>query len=124
MLLCAWLLSVGDERRVLLPWIDLPLPETCATRMQFGIDCPGCGLTRSLIHIAHGELSAAWRLQPVSLAVFAFAVLQIPLAASHLLRVQHPLLATATRWNLRLLIALFLALALRWLWRLVTGDLI
>ena len=123
MLLGAWLMSVGDQRSVILPWLKLPLPETCTARMQFGIDCPGCGLTRSFIHLAHGNLADAWQLQPLSFAIFAYAVFQIPLAILHLRHVQPDWLATSTRWNSIILIALVLALGLRWVWRLLAGDL-
>jgi Protein of unknown function (DUF2752) len=34
-----------------------PLPPSCFTRTAFGLKCPGCGLTRSFIHLAEGD----WR---------------------------------------------------------------
>jgi len=38
-----------------LAW--LRLPPLCLSRSMFGVQCPGCGLTRSFIHLAHGD----WR---------------------------------------------------------------
>lgn len=78
-LLLASIMSVGDDRDVLLPGWGA-LPETCTLHTQLGIDCPGCGLTRSFIHLAHGRIAAAWSLNPVGLLIFVFVVSQVPLS--------------------------------------------
>src|SRR5262245_20804460 len=39
---------------------QFPLPETCALRMWLGLRCPGCGLTRSIIHLAEGDWPSSW----------------------------------------------------------------
>lgn len=77
-LLCSWIMSTGDGRQVLLPGVGV-LPEICTLHARLGVDCPGCGLTRSFIHLAHGDLRAAWTLSPVGLLLFAFIASQIPL---------------------------------------------
>ena len=38
-----------------------PLPPSCVPRARWGIHCPGCGLTRSFIHLAEGDWRASWR---------------------------------------------------------------
>ncbi len=119
----ACLMTVGSDRQVLLPGLDRPIPETCAMHTRFGIDCPGCGLTRSFIHLAHGDVQSAWRLNPASLLVFAFVASQIPLALAHLLAVPGRFFSTWTWWNERALILLLIVLFVQWLWRLMTGDL-
>ena len=40
---------------------EYPLPPSCVSRSLFGLNCPGCGLTRSIIHLAEGDWSASWR---------------------------------------------------------------
>ncbi len=77
-LLLSWFMSTGDGREVWLPGVGV-IPEICTLHTRFGVDCPGCGLTRSFIHLAHGNLRAAWALNPVSLLMFAFVASQIPL---------------------------------------------
>lgn len=77
-LLLSWVMSTGDGRQVVLPGVGV-IPETCTLHTRFGVDCPGCGLTRSFIHLAHGNLRAAWSLNPVSLLLFIFVASQIPL---------------------------------------------
>lgn len=37
----------------------------CPTYALTGLSCPGCGSTRALHHIAHGQLLAAWRMNPL-----------------------------------------------------------
>jgi hypothetical protein len=74
-------MSVGPGREVFLPGVGT-IPETCTLHARLGIDCPGCGLTRSFIHLAHGDLRAAWSLNPVGLLMFAFVAAQIPLVIS------------------------------------------
>lgn len=77
-LLGAALLRVQDGRQVIVPLADRALPELCYWRTMFGIDCPGCGLTRCFISAAHGHLVEAWRYNPVGLLLFAGVVLQLP----------------------------------------------
>ena len=54
----AVLLQVQPDQRVAFRFLPAyPLPQTCLARSLFGVNCPGCGLTRSFIHLAHGD----WR---------------------------------------------------------------
>ena len=75
------LLTIGPGRQVLLPGLNLPLPETCWTYARLGVDCPGCGLTRGFVHVARGALSTAWGLNPISIPLYLFVMGQIPLAS-------------------------------------------
>ncbi len=45
------------------------------------IDCPGCGLQRSVWAILHGDISAAWQIYPPGI----FVVVTICLLVAHLL---------------------------------------
>ncbi|MBI2895508.1 MAG: DUF2752 domain-containing protein [Deltaproteobacteria bacterium] len=40
-------------------------PVLCGFRRMFGIPCPGCGLTRSLVSLVHLDLRAAFTVHPV-----------------------------------------------------------
>lgn len=121
-------LSVGEGRQV--TWLPgLALPEICALHAHLGIDCPGCGLTRSFIHLADANPRAAWRLNPVGIFLFLYVIVQIPLAAVHLQvslarrnTVPH-LLVQWTKWNERWLAVLMFALLVQWIIRLATGEL-
>ena len=78
-LLAAFLLRVRSDQRVelvILP--NLPLPELCQSRIVFGVDCPGCGLTRSFVYLAAGEIEASLAVNPVGWLFAAVVMLQIP----------------------------------------------
>ncbi len=75
----AFLMEVHSDQRVafsVLPrW---PLPETCPARSLLHVECPGCGLTRSFIYLAHGEWRASWNVHRVGWFLALAVVLQIP----------------------------------------------
>jgi hypothetical protein len=68
----------GSSSAVALPG-GVELPTLCWSRGLFGVECPGCGLTRSFVAIAHGEFARAWRTNPAGFVWFAAVALQIPL---------------------------------------------
>ena len=54
------------------------LPSICMTKNVFGLDCPGCGLTRSFISLVGGDLWASLQANPAGFAYFLLIVGQIP----------------------------------------------
>jgi hypothetical protein len=74
----------ADAERVFV--LGRPIEWVCALRSRFGLPCPTCGLTRSVVMSLHGEFGAAWRMAPVGpVAVFgmiAFALALLALAWS------------------------------------------
>ena len=59
---------------------SLGLPP-CAFLAATGIPCPSCGLTTSFAALAHGDLAAAARANPVGILLFLLAVLFVPAGA-------------------------------------------
>jgi hypothetical protein len=112
-------LQVGAGHQVWLPVVQIPLPETCTLRWQLGIDCPGCGLTRGFVHMAHGRWEEAYAVHALSLPLFAFVLFQLPLAMAHWSAWEHPVVRSATRWNTVVLLALAGLMLCRWLWLLL-----
>ncbi len=47
---------------------------SCAFKGLFGIPCPTCGSTRSVVHLAHGDLFAALAMNPLMTLCFIAAV--------------------------------------------------
>ncbi|MCE9636078.1 MAG: DUF2752 domain-containing protein [Planctomycetes bacterium] len=46
----------------------------CAFKLWTGLPCPGCGMTRSVLHLAHGEMIESMRFHPLGIFVGAFVV--------------------------------------------------
>lgn len=120
-------MSTLDDRQVSLPGLGV-LPETCTLHTRLGIDCPGCGLTRSFIQLANADFQSAWQLNPLGPLLFVFVVLQVPLAIAKLAEsrwslAQRLILQRLVNWNQLLLIGLLISLMVRWCVRLATGEL-
>lgn len=90
-LLLAAVLSIRSGTQVLLPLLDLPLPELCTMRRMTGINCPGCGLTRSFIALAHGDARSSWLYNPAGIFWFAAIVFQVPYRSYQLWRIRRGL---------------------------------
>lgn len=48
--------------------------DVCVVHRVSGLPCPGCGLTRAFIAVAHGDLSSAVALNPFVLVLFPLFV--------------------------------------------------
>jgi hypothetical protein len=74
----AWALSGLAAALVWLAAAAIPEPSgglwACPVRFVVGLPCPGCGMTRALLLLAHGEWSAALRLHPLAPPLLAQAV--------------------------------------------------
>jgi hypothetical protein len=88
--LASWMiLEVRSHQRVVVAYLDIPLPDVCLYQRILGHPCPGCGLTRSVVSLAHGDLPAAWSYNPAGLLVFAVVLLEIPYRAVEIWRSTH-----------------------------------
>lgn len=47
----------------------------CLFHSLTGLQCPGCGTTRALHHLLHGDVAGAFRLNPMLFAVVPFGIL-------------------------------------------------
>jgi hypothetical protein len=87
-----------DERVALLGLSAYPLPHLCMSRAMFDVSCPGCGLTRSFVYLAHGDWRAAWTIHHLGWLMAALVVGQIPYRALILARVFEPISARTAQW--------------------------
>lgn len=77
--LAAATLRISASDRVYLPALEAyPLPQICSLRRLTGYPCPGCGMTRSFISMAHVQFSAAFSYHPLGPLLFLATVAQIP----------------------------------------------
>jgi hypothetical protein len=76
-----WLLRADEEHVFVL---GRPIEWVCALRSRFGLPCPTCGLTRSVVMSLHGEFARAWQIAPVGpvavIGLVAFAIAMLALA--------------------------------------------
>jgi hypothetical protein len=61
-------------------------PVLCPFRLLTGLPCPGCGLTRSWVHLMHGQLSAATAANPFGLVALLTAVALLGVVAGSVVR--------------------------------------
>jgi hypothetical protein len=115
----SFFLGVSNQSKVTLPGFSSPVPSLCMFRNVTGLECPGCGLSRAFVCIAHGDLVRAWRYNPASWLVFLFVAAQIPYRTVQLWRIHRG--RGELRWPpLTNTIVLVLAIALfaQWLVKL------
>ena len=96
----------------------ISLPAVCTSKRLLGIDCPGCGLTRSFICISHGNWQRAWYLNPASFFVYAFVLVQIPYRITQFIRLRMGREPISDRWNIWCLAIVGAILLAQWLVRL------
>jgi hypothetical protein len=53
--------------------VTLPLP-LCPFKLLFHCPCPGCGITRSIMALWHGDLLLSFRFHPLGVPVVLIAV--------------------------------------------------
>lgn len=46
------------------------LPSLCLFRNLAGFECPGCGMTRAILCILHGDFAKAWHFNRAVVVVF------------------------------------------------------
>ncbi len=68
----------GDQRIEIRGLPGIPLPDTCWSRSVFGLKCPGCGLTRSIVYLAHGDWRASWEMHRVGFVMALVILAQFP----------------------------------------------
>lgn len=98
-----------------------PLPPSCATRSLMGVRCPGCGLTRSFIHLAEGDWRASWQSHRLGWLMAASVLFQLPYRLLALRR--RGTSPIPARWLAVLSGVLIALLIINWLADVVTGRL-
>ena len=112
----------ASEHRITATWLG-DLPSLCLWQRLLGGPCPGCGLSRGLVALAHGDVGLAWRLNPGGLLVFSILVYQVPYRGLQLYRLwQGKSEWRLSRWTLAIAIwAVITVLLAQWIVRHVMG---
>jgi hypothetical protein len=112
-------LQLNPAGRVRASWLPFDsLPPFCGSRAIFGINCPGCGLTRSFVALAAGDFAESFRLHRIGWLMALAVVLQVPYRAWGLYELRCGVISDRTwpTWFGNVLIA---ALILNWLATLI-----
>lgn len=82
-----WCLEVVDTDRVAPACLPrCRLPQVCAVRTVLKVECPACGLTRSIIHLLHGRAASSLATHRLGWLVLLLIVAQAPYRAFRLWR--------------------------------------
>ena len=72
-------LIVVTSTKGILPWLEHHL-LSCPFKSFVGIDCPGCGLQRSVLALMRGDLAASFRFYPATVPIiglFLFTIIHL-----------------------------------------------
>jgi hypothetical protein len=120
-LVLALILEVRPDGRVAVRGLPgISLPQTCFSRSLWGVKCPGCGLTRSVIHLVQGDWRASWHDHRLGALLACVIALQLPYRLLALRRPEEPLIPLRLQ-NL-LSYGLIALLAGNWLIDVVAGT--
>ncbi len=127
-LFLSFMFEVTGERCVVVRGWGAQLPESCAMYSRFGLNCPGCGLTRSFVYMSAGEVGNALKVNPVGILGYLFLLMQIPIAAALLLPPEKRRPWISLHWertivwaNQWVIVWLMIALCVQWIVRLFLG---
>lgn len=101
-----------------LPWSNTALPTICASRLLFGAECPGCGLTRSFVALASGDLAESFHYNRVGWLLAMAVVLQVPYRVYALRELRREVVADRP-WLLWFGYLLIAALVVNWLLKVI-----
>lgn len=93
-LVASVLLTPSTEAVFLFGW---EVPPLCIFSNLFGVECFGCGLTRSFTYVGHGDIHGALELHTLGPLLYVVVMAQVPLRAWRLWNTRGGFGAAATR---------------------------
>lgn len=119
-LLAALTLTVRPDGRVAFWfWPNHPLPESCPSKIFFDENCPGCGITRSVVSLAHGQWAESWHNHRLGWVIALLCIVVLPGSIYKLLKPNARPLPWLIREGIPMLI--FIAFILNWIYNLIHG---
>lgn len=113
-------LQVRNDQRVELRICPgFPMPEMCITRQWFNCECPGCGLTRSFIFLAHGDWKTSLSMHRIGWLMALAIIAQFPY---RWISLQIPAQARTPLWAKWFGILLIVLLLGNWLFNLISRQ--
>ncbi|MBN2800137.1 MAG: DUF2752 domain-containing protein [Deltaproteobacteria bacterium] len=78
--------ALADPSATSVSLFGWEVPTLCVFRITTGYSCPGCGLTRSISFLVHGQLWDSVRLHPLGPFIFVAIVGQVPYRLARMVR--------------------------------------
>lgn len=75
----------------------LPSETLCVSRNLFGLECAGCGLTRSFVLLGQGDVAESLAMNPLGIAFFLFGCAHV---VARLARLAVPEIRSLRRFDL------------------------
>ena len=75
-LVVSFLLQVkaDDSASVYIRFVDAKIPGMCFSKSFFDQECPGCGITRSIVCLSQGELTRSLRFNVAGIFLYVYAL--------------------------------------------------
>jgi hypothetical protein len=121
-LVCAFILgaaSISSATTDAIRVFGIQIPALCPFKLVTTWDCPGCGLTRSLVLALHGNLVASYSMHIWGIPLMLILLFQIPFRLYRLAKPEATLLKLppfAKKW---ISSAIFLSIILPWAFKTV-----
>lgn len=109
------------EKHCRLLWQEEAMPKLCGLKLLTGHDCPGCGMTRCFVCMAHGDVVQAVKFHPWGAAFYVFLLIQIPYRLYALYRIHANLPGWYWQYSTMCLCIFFGLYFVQWIIRLALG---
>ncbi len=117
-LIVSVLLHPNGARSVTL--LGATLPELCGFHRLTGWNCPGCGLTHSVMSISQGKWIEAWNWNPAGPFFYVLIAFQVPYRLYALWCYRCRRRPSGIPWSGALIGAAFAILIVQWILRLLS----
>jgi hypothetical protein len=70
--------AVSKASNTVIKLAGIQLPTVCGFKLLTSLDCPGCGLTRSLVFAIHGHFRESYFMHIWGIPLLIILILQVP----------------------------------------------
>ena len=93
-------MNPDDSNAIYVSGCHAKLPGACMSRQWFDMECPGCGLTRSIVSISHGDLARSLHFNIAGILFYGYAVGYVGYAVLRNTIPSHSFFHSAAAWRL------------------------
>lgn len=97
-MISSFILTPAPPQGESVSFFGYDIPNSCPSHVIWGIDCAGCGMTRSFVAIVHGQWKEALEFNRVGPILFLLVIIQIPYRLYMLTRPMNEAFRPQTIW--------------------------